>query len=437
MTSFVVESTCGDARCGVLRVRGGDLELPTPALLGLTRRGAPLNMTQDVHATLPDGARLLGVNPLAFFADAPPAEAVCAAGGAGSFLGLARCALVASTRDPLAYDGGGGARSAGSSGAATNDVGLAVTTQAGVRRLSPPAYAALLCQLRCDVSIGLVDEAAAGEPVKRLRGAAERTARWHRDTATSLAARGAAGAAVLDSFWAAVGGGSDADERRRAGGAAAAQVPQPAGYSLAGFGTGESPEARPALLAAALEQLPRGAPRHVAGLSSPTELLEAVAGGADLCDGDYAHTATQAGCALIFPVGPGDAVAAAGDETAAPSDGTGAGGDGFRACLRALVYAMDCGPLLPGCTCFTCRRHSRGYLHHLLAAHEMLAEVLLDVHNTHHMLRFMAALRAAVAANDLDGFAAWHAERVEAVRLAAAEAAAALLPGEEDCIYSQ
>lgn len=49
---------------------------------------------------------------------------------------------------------------------------------------------------------------------------------------------------------------------------------------------------------------------------------------------------------------------------------------------------LDKGPLLPGCGCFACARHSRAYVHHLLNAHEMLGEVLLEAHNTSHMNGF-------------------------------------------------
>ena len=53
----------------------------------------------------------------------------------------------------------------------------------------------------------------------------------------------------------------------------------------------------------------------------------------------------------------------------------------------------------------------------------MLADVLLDVHNLHHYLRFFAALRDAIAAGGFADFADFHAARAHAARVAAAEAA--------------
>ena len=68
-------------------------------------------------------------------------------------------------------------------------------------------------------------------------------------------------------------------------------------------------------------------------------------------------------------------------------------------------------------------RSHRAYVNHLLETHEMLADVLLDVHNLHHNLRFFAALRDAIAAGGFADFADFHAARAHAARVAAAEAA--------------
>lgn len=49
------------------------------------------------------------------------------------------------------------------------------------------------------------------------------------------------------------------------------------------------------------------------------------------------------------------------------------------------------------------RRHTRAYIHHMLASKELLGLVLLDIHNCHHMLRFFAEIRRAIAAGGLAG----------------------------------
>ncbi|KAK9843378.1 hypothetical protein WJX84_005133 [Apatococcus fuscideae] len=64
--------------------------------------------------------------------------------------------------------------------------------------------------------------------------------------------------------------------------------------------------------------------------------------------------------------------------------------------LWRSVYAHDARPLVPGCSCYACRRHSRAYLHHLLQTQEMLAQVLLELHNTHQALHLFSAIQRAV-----------------------------------------
>jgi len=61
--------------------------------------------------------------------------------------------------------------------------------------------------------------------------------------------------------------------------------------------------------------------------------------------------------------------------------------------LRDNGMRRDQRPLVDGCTCHCCTNHHRAYLHHLLIAREMTGEVLLQLHNTHHMLDFMEAVR--------------------------------------------
>ena len=43
--------------------------------------------------------------------------------------------------------------------------------------------------------------------------------------------------------------------------------------------------------------------------------------------------------------------------------------------IKDPALALDAGPLLQGCGCTACSRHTRSYLHHLWNTHEMLAEV--------------------------------------------------------------
>lgn len=64
-------------------------------------------------------------------------------------------------------------------------------------------------------------------------------------------------------------------------------------------------------------------------------------------------------------------------------------------------YREDFRPLVPGCPCYCCCNHQRAYVHHLLVTNELLAGVLLMLHNTAHYLDFFHALRQALAQDRL------------------------------------
>ena len=52
--------------------------------------------------------------------------------------------------------------------------------------------------------------------------------------------------------------------------------------------------------------------------------------------------------------------------------------------------------LFQGCKCWSCRTHSRSYVYHLVCAQKILAEVLLFIHNLHHLLELIRQGNSAV-----------------------------------------
>ncbi|KAL2160597.1 hypothetical protein VTH06DRAFT_1285 [Thermothelomyces fergusii] len=76
--------------------------------------------------------------------------------------------------------------------------------------------------------------------------------------------------------------------------------------------------------------------------------------------------------------------------------------------LSHPAHATALEPLAPGCACYACRAHHRAYVHHLLAAREMLGWTLLQLHNHAVVAAFFAGVRAALARpdDDDDAFAA-------------------------------
>lgn len=74
----------------------------------------------------------------------------------------------------------------------------------------------------------------------------------------------------------------------------------------------------------------------------------------------------------------------------------------MRMNLRNSQYRDDPTPLDPESDFFISQKYSRGYLHHLLKAHEPLYLHILSQHNIAMMTRLMREIRAAIATDTLD-----------------------------------
>ncbi|CCW68543.1 unnamed protein product [Phytomonas sp. Hart1] len=62
--------------------------------------------------------------------------------------------------------------------------------------------------------------------------------------------------------------------------------------------------------------------------------------------------------------------------------------------LNDEYFSLDINPLCPGCACYTCRRHTRAYIHHLLTVQEMNSTILLSIHNFHRLVEVFRRVRS-------------------------------------------
>ena len=437
--SFSVGPREGRARAGTLSTPHGPLE--TPGALLCTVRGLPHHLSRDSLAELPLARGCLVC--AGHLANPGVAESVRRAGGLHGYTGLQDHVLAVDFRDPRAYGLGGlpgplecpkpgapppaPARGWGEAKATPppsgqgralrapgkGSGGLRVETPSGATVFRPEDFSEVLGDLCPDLCVAMGDERTGVNALKRTREWAEHCLR------AMGAGPGAAGVLLP------VAGGADPEGRevcsRLAGelaaehsGGAGAGSPGGGGvvgFALAGFGTGEHPGARPALIERALAHLPGdGYLRYMGGAAcGPREALEAVACGVDLIDAEYPLAAADAGYALDFPLeipgttsGPGPGAAGAREQERAGR------GDLLKFSLWGKEHERSVGPLVAGCTCYTCSRpHSRAYLHHLLKVREMNAQVLLEIHNTHHYMRFFESCRAAIRRGDFRRYREW------------------------------
>lgn len=69
--------------------------------------------------------------------------------------------------------------------------------------------------------------------------------------------------------------------------------------------------------------------------------------------------------------------------------------------LKNSKYRFDSMPIEEVCDCYTCKNYTRGYLHHLIKAKEMVALSLITIHNVRFMNRLFAAIRLGISQDNL------------------------------------
>ncbi|KAK9237190.1 tRNA-guanine(15) transglycosylase-like protein [Lipomyces kononenkoae] len=123
---------------------------------------------------------------------------------------------------------------------------------------------------------------------------------------------------------------------------------------------------------------------NLAYQSGPHDVIAAIERGHDLVCGDWITATTDAGVAFTFGIA-GNSVSTIGEKS-----------DIGISLWETELYAADLTALSEECECYTCKNHHRAYVAHLLAAKEMLAWTLLQIHNIHTVNRFMSAIRDAI-----------------------------------------
>ncbi len=160
-----------------------------------------------------------------------------------------------------------------------------------------------------------------------------------------------------------------------------------AGFAIGGLAVGEGQEAMFEVLEDAPGMLPADKPRYLMGVGKPDDLVGAVARGVDMFD-------------CVLPTRSGR------NSQAFTRRGV--------VNLRNARHQDDPRPLDPECSCPGCRSYSRGYLHHLGKAKEILGSMLLTWHNLYYYQELMSGMRAAIAEGRFAAFeAAFHALRKE------------------------
>jgi queuine tRNA-ribosyltransferase len=149
------------------------------------------------------------------------------------------------------------------------------------------------------------------------------------------------------------------------------------GYAIGGLSVGEPEQERYGILDGIARRMPVDRPRYLMGVGTPEDLMDSVCRGMDMFD-------------CVIPT------------RNARNGQLFTSGGVLR--IRNAEHRASTLPVDPDCACYTCRRFTRAYLHHLDRTNEILGARLNTLHNLHYYQSLMRGVRDAIAAGRLEEF---------------------------------
>ncbi len=360
MTSFkfTLEATEGAARSGTFSTPHGDIQTPIFAPVGTaaTVKAVTPRQLHDI------GATLVLANTYHLYLR-PGDEAIGQFGGLHAFM---------QWDNPMLTDSGGFQVWSLSDINKVDDDGVQFQSHidGSYHRFSPERSIEIQQNLGADIMM-CFDELTSPYDRPENERAVERTARW---AERCFDAWNQSGRQAL--FGIVQGGIFDDLRQQSAEHLIAMDFP---GYAVGGLAVGETKEEMHHVLELVNPILPADKPRYLMGVGTVPDLLNGVARGIDFFD-----------CVLPTRLARhGVAMARRGNYN-----------------MRKAVFKLQQKPIDQSCACYTCTTFTRGYLHHLVKAKEMLGATLLSIHNIQVLLDLVRDMRAAIINGTFTAFKA-------------------------------
>ena len=378
---FQIEARDGDARTGRLITGHGPVE--TPAFIPLATTGAVRGLDGPEVAGV--GYEMILGNTFHLFLR-PGAERVEEFGGLHGFMNWDRAIITDSggfqvfslAHGNVADEVKGRRGSAGSHGAileiAEEGVRFRSYLDGSERFMGPEESMSVQAALGSDIALAFDECTPYHADFDYTARSTERTHRW---LDRCVKWHGEHGPARQALFGIVQGGVHEELRRSSAERVSAADID---GLSIGGT-LGRDKEEMRGVLNMTVPLLPGDTPKHLLGIGEPDDLLDGIALGIDVFD-----------CAVPTRLGRHGTALAPLPE------------DRFRLDVRNAAYGRDPGPLVDGCPCPACSRHTRAYLHYLSRAEELTAVRLLTLHNLTYLEQLVRAARAAIRAGRYEDY---------------------------------
>ena len=149
------------------------------------------------------------------------------------------------------------------------------------------------------------------------------------------------------------------------------------GYALGGLAVGETQEEMFKVLDGIKEDLPKSKPRYLMGVGTPSDILGAVKRGIDMFDCVLPTRSGRTGLAFTW---------------------------NGRINVKNNKYQNDNSPLDKNCDKFDLNKYSLNYLNHLFNTNEILASMILTLHNINFYQELMKSIRINIQNGTFDKF---------------------------------
>ena len=149
------------------------------------------------------------------------------------------------------------------------------------------------------------------------------------------------------------------------------------GYAMGGLAVGERQEDMFKILNETTKFLPKNKPRYLMGVGTPSDILGAVKEGIDMFDCVMPTRSGRTGLAFTWE---------------------------GKLNLKNSKFQKDLSPLDKTCDICELNKYSKSYLNHLIKSDEMLASMLISLHNIHFYQQFMREIRSSIENGSFKSF---------------------------------
>ena len=149
------------------------------------------------------------------------------------------------------------------------------------------------------------------------------------------------------------------------------------GYAIGGLAVGETQNEMFETVKNITEKMPANKPRYLMGVGTPSDILGAVKEGVDMFDCVMPTRSGRTGLAFTWK---------------------------GKINLKNAIYKHDKSPLDENCNIRNLNQYSKSYLNHLIKTNELLASMIISLHNVYFYQQFMIEMRKSIKSRTFTKF---------------------------------